>query len=187
MSDSNNPSNSDVPRVPDVPQVPGVPEVPDVPQVPDIPRDEQGASAAPPAYNGPTPPASVPPAYGAATPPPGYDTPAMTQAPAHGDAYSSPFGAVAAKQPIFSILALVAGVIGVLGSPIVFLPIVGGILGLFIPAAAVVLGFLGKSKEPQARGFWLTGLITGFIGVGLALVSIVIWSVFFATIPNSSY
>ncbi|HSP74941.1 MAG TPA: hypothetical protein VLO31_01850, partial [Cryobacterium sp.] len=133
----------------------------------------------PPAYGAPTPP----PAYGAPTPPPAYGA-QESQPPAYGTPYSAPYGAPAAKQPILSILALVAGIIGLLGVPIVFLPIVGGILGLFIPAAAVVLGFLGKSKEPQARGFWLTGLITGFIGVGLALVSIVIWSVVFASMPT---
>ncbi|TFC43367.1 hypothetical protein E3O49_12955 [Cryobacterium shii] len=78
-----------------------------------------------------------------------------------------------------------AGVIGILGFPIVFIPIAGGILGLFVPAAAVVLGFLGRSKEPQARGFWLTGIITGFVGVALALASILIWAVIFASMPNS--
>ena len=37
-------------------------------------------------------------------------------------------------------------------------------------AAAVVLGFLGRSKEPQAKGMWLTGIITGFVAVGLAII-----------------
>jgi hypothetical protein len=55
---------------------------------------------------------------------------------------------------------------------------------LFIPAAAVVLGFLGKNMEPQAKGFWMTGIITGFVGIVLSLVSIVIWSVLFATFQS---
>lgn len=165
MTDPNIP---DVPRVPEVPQVPDVPQVPQVPQVPEIPR----ASAETPPAAPPVPP--VQPAgtgYGAPTPPPAYGAPTP---PPPG------YGAPAAKQPVLSIISLVAGVIGIIGSPVVFIPIVGGIMGLFVPAAAVVLGFLGRSKEPRARGFWLTGLIAGFVGVGLALASIIIWSVLFA-------
>ena len=176
MSDSNTPSNPEVPQVPDVPQVPTVP------QVPDIPRSDAGTDAPtpPPAYGAPTPP----PAYGAPTPPPAYGAPTAAQAPAYGAPYAGYGTEPATKQPILSILALVAGIVGILGAPVVFIPIVGGILGLFIPAAAVILGFLGKSKEPQAKGFWLTGLITGFIGVGLALISIVAWAVLFASVPS---
>ena len=52
-----------------------------------------------------------------------------------------------------------------------FIPFIGGVLQLFIPAAAVVLGFLGKAKEPFApKGLWLTGVILGFVGIGIALM-----------------
>jgi hypothetical protein len=77
-------------------------------------------------------------------------------------------------------------VIGIIGSPVVFIPIAGGIMGLFIPAAAVVLGFLGRSKEPHARGFWLTGMITGFVGIGLGLASIIVWVIVFAR-PSTGF
>ena len=88
---------------------------------------------------------------------------------------------------MLSILSMVAGVIGVLGSPVAFLPIIGGILALILPAAAVVLGFIGRTKEPRARGFWLTGIITGFVGVALALLSIVLWALLFASSPMDNY
>ena len=54
-------------------------------------------------------------------------------------------------------------------------------MALFLPAGAIVLGFLGKAKEPQARGFWLTGIITGFFGVAIALLSLVIYGILFAS------
>jgi hypothetical protein len=88
---------------------------------------------------------------------------------------------------VLSIISLVAGIIGILGFPVVaFIPIIGGVLGLFIPAAAVVLGFLGRRKEPAAKGFWLTGLITGFVGVLLAIISIVVWGIILANLGSYS-
>lgn len=83
------------------------------------------------------------------TPPP--STP-YTQAPAPG------------KSPVLSILSLIFGILGVVLS--LFLFGTGFIPGV----AAVVLGFLGRRKEPQAKGMWLTGLITGFVAVALAII-----------------
>ena len=41
----------------------------------------------------------------------------------------------------------------------------------FLPAlAAVVLGHLAQKKQKYARPFWLTGLITGYVGIGLSLI-----------------
>src|SRR6195952_680592 len=68
------------------------------------------------------------------------------------------------KSPVLSILSLIFGILGVLLSLFLF----GS--GVLPGAAAVVLGFLGRSKEPQAKGMWLTGIITGFVAVGLAII-----------------
>jgi len=55
-----------------------------------------------------------------------------------------------------------------------------GIVGLlftlvgfgFLPAvAAVITGHLGQRRQPYARPFWLTGMITGYIGVAFALLT----------------
>jgi hypothetical protein len=81
---------------------------------------------------------------------------------------------------VFSLISLIAGIIGIIGSPILFVPFVGGVLGLFVPAAAVILGFIGRKKEPAAKGMWLTGIVLGFIGLVLALLSFVLWGVLFA-------
>jgi hypothetical protein len=51
--------------------------------------------------------------------------------------------------------------------------------------AAIVLGFLGRKREPEARAFWLTGLITGFVGLGIFLVGGLILLVFWISLMNS--
>ena len=41
----------------------------------------------------------------------------------------------------------------------------------FLPAvAAVILGHLGQRRQPYARPLWMTGLITGYIAVGISLI-----------------
>jgi len=82
---------------------------------------------------------------------------------------------------------MVAGIVGVLGIPVAFLPIFGGILALIVPAAGVVLGFIARNKEPGGKGFWLTGIITGFVAIALALLSILIWALVFASVPSNRY
>jgi uncharacterized membrane protein len=51
-------------------------------------------------------------------------------------------------------------------------------LGLLPSIAAVILGHLGQRRQPYARPFWLTGLITGYIALGISLI----WGVYFIAI-----
>src|SRR5690554_3306901 len=89
----------------------------------------------PPAQPEPTPPAAGYTAQPAATP------------------YQA--GGAPAKSPVLSIIALIAGILGLLGSGLAFLPFVG-IIAWPVPIAAVILGFLGKKKEPFAsKGLWM--------------------------------
>ena len=55
--------------------------------------------------------------------------------------------------------------------------------GAFLVAlAAVILGFLGKSKEPQApKWMWLVGIIAGFVAIFIALIFLIIWIVALAS------
>jgi succinate dehydrogenase/fumarate reductase cytochrome b subunit len=78
-----------------------------------------------------------------------------------------------AKSPILSILSLIFGILGVLLSLFLFGT------GFLPGVAAVVLGFLGRRKEPQAKGMWLTGLITGFVAIAIAIV---VWVVLAAIV-----
>jgi uncharacterized membrane protein len=45
---------------------------------------------------------------------------------------------------------------------------------LLTAAVALILGFVARKKEPQAKGGWLTGIILAFAGL---VIGIVIWVV----------
>ncbi|WP_010203770.1 DUF4190 domain-containing protein [Salinibacterium sp. PAMC 21357] len=47
------------------------------------------------------------------------------------------------------------------------------LLGFLPGVAAVILGHIAQKKQPYARPFWLTGLITGYISVAIGLLSII--------------
>ena len=108
--------------------------------------------------NGAVPP--VPPPAGSVTPPPSAPAPP----PAPG--YTPPTTAYApaesfAPKKTLSLIGMIAGIVGVVA------------FGWFIPAsiAANVLGSMGKKREGlPAKGFWLTAIITGWVGVGLSVL-----------------
>ena len=171
MSDPNNPNAPRVPEVPDVPE--NAADTHGVGEGGAVPPNSAPVPPPAPAYGAPTPPA---PAYGAPTPP-AYGAPAA----------GSYTGAPGAKKQVMSIIAMIAGILGVLGSGIAFIPVAGTIMGLLFPVAAVVLGFLGKKKEPLAKGFWMTGIITGFIGVVLVIVFTIAFVVLLAFAGTTTY
>jgi hypothetical protein len=110
---------------------------------------------------------SYPPA-GGATPPPAYGAPTgATPPPAYG-APTGGYAAPAATPKVLGIISMIAGIVGIVSF---------GYFGI-AAIAAVVLGFLSRSREGQpARGFWLTGLILGFIGIGIMIIAIIFWIV----------
>jgi hypothetical protein len=58
---------------------------------------------------------------------------------------------------------MIAGIVGVLGSFVGF---------GFLPAlAGVILGHIAQKREPWAKGFWVTALVTGYVGLGISLIS----------------
>jgi ABC-type branched-subunit amino acid transport system permease subunit len=58
--------------------------------------------------------------------------------------------------------------------------------GFVFSIAAIVLGFLGRNKEPAARGFWLTGLITGFVGIVISIIGGIILAVVWIGVLSNS-
>lgn len=129
-------------------------------------------------------------------PPPASEQPPR---PTHAAAPPETAGASAASTPVppapgaavhsgaprsrgsypLSIASLVAGILGIVLAIIsfrtMFIPIIDGVLALLLPAAAVVLGFRGRTREGRpAKGLWLTGLILGFTGIAIAALLIVI-------------
>jgi hypothetical protein len=143
------------------------------PNIPNDPERGEPSRPEPPLGDGPGvsyPPAPPVPPAAPVPPAPGADVP-------YGQPYA---GGAVRKSPVLSILSLIAGIVGLIGSWIVIFPIVGSILDLFIPAAAVVLGFLGRRKEPTARGMWLTGIILGFVALAIAIIALILWIVLIA-------
>ena len=169
------------PSVPPAPSGPGSSTPPSAPPASTpqagMPEGAPAAPETPPTYTQPA--AYAPPAaYGQ----PVADQPGYPQAgypqPGYGPTSSAP---VPTAAKTLSLIGMIAGIIGLLGFAIVFIPIVGSILGLFVPAAAVVLGFMGRSREgAPAKVFWITALVTGFIGLGIALIALVGWIALFA-------
>ncbi len=124
----------------------------------------------------PTPP--VPPAGEPAAAPPQQPAPSQQTAPygvppqPYGAQQGYPGQQYAPAPPKgLSITSLITGIVGVVA------------IGWFVPAsiAAIITGTMAKKREPYARGFWLTGIITGWVGVGLT-VFVVGLTIFFTVI-----
>ncbi|WP_374947283.1 hypothetical protein [Agreia sp.] len=180
MTDPNTPSTEGTPSVPPLP-----PTAPSAPSSPSY-----GAPSAPA-----TPPAHTPPAAPAYTPPseqstPSYGAPSYQQAPPanpyaqapNGAApYGQPYSPVASAPKTLSLIGMIAGIVGIVVS------LFGFGFGLVFSIGAVVLGFLGKKREPAAKGFWLTAIITGFAGIALSIIfGIVLLFIIIGT-ANSGY
>jgi hypothetical protein len=165
---------------PDQPQ----PPAPPAPPTPPIPVDD-AAAASPyaPAYSAgenAAPAAVALPPYGAAQSPPPYGAPPASGTtptgfpapPAYGTAAPDASGAqpyayaqaVAGPPRGLSVASMICGIAGVVFAVLSF---------GFLPAVAgVVLGHIAKRRQPYARPFWLTGLITGYVGVAIAVLQV---------------
>lgn len=154
-------STDPVPPVP-VPPTAAVPPVPPVEPAPKAPRKTTPKAtaatvAAAPAV--PAPAAVVPPPPPAQTPPP----PPAYAAPGYAPAPAGPAQGL-------SITSMILGIAGV------FLSLFGW--GLLPAIAGVVTGHIAQKRQPYAKPFWLTGLITGYVGIGISLI----WGLFLVLI-----
>ncbi len=62
-------------------------------------------------------------------------------------------------------------------------------LGILASIPAVITGHMAQKRQPYARGYWLTGLITGYIGILIGvvlLILVVVWLVFVFSIIAAS-
>lgn len=78
-----------------------------------------------------------------------------------------------------SVAAMICGSTGVLLSLVS--------LGLLPSVAGVVLGHLGSRRQPHARALSSTAMITGYVGIGLSVLWIVAFAVFFSTMGNGRF
>jgi len=85
---------------------------------------------------------------------------------------TQPYGYAPAAPPQgLSIASLICGIAGLF-----IVPVAGSI-------AALIMGYMAKKQQPYARPLWLTGIITGWVGVGLGILGIIgaiLWFVFVA-------
>jgi hypothetical protein len=152
-------------------QTPAVPPVP--PVTPTEPPAAAAASDTPP----PASPYSAPeatPTY-AATPP--TYTPSSAQNPYGSAPAGYAPGGVAPSRGL-SIASMILGILGVLGAG----------PGLLLSIAAVITGHMAQRRQPYARGFWLTGLITGYAGIlfGLIVIALFIFIFIIAAASGTS-
>jgi len=117
----------------------------------------------------PAPPVPSPPAY-AYAPPPGFPPP-----PA---AYP-----VKAKTNGMALASMILGIVGItVGLCLIFFPV--------MPILAVVFGHLGlsqtRSTGAPGRGYAITGLVTGYIGIALAILWLIaiIFGTFTSPVPT---
>jgi hypothetical protein len=69
---------------------------------------------------------------------------------------------------------MVLGIVGVFFS-------FGYGFGLFPSIAAIITGHLARKRQPYARGYWLAGLICGYVGLGISvlwIIGIILFAVF---------
>jgi hypothetical protein len=144
---------------------------PPVEPAPAVPAAE--APAAPVASDVPPQSTDAPP-----PPPPAYAAPAYT-APAYATpSYATPGAYAPARPQGLSIASIICGIAGVLFS-------FGG-FGLLPSIAAVITGHLARKRQPWARGLWLTGMITGYVGIGISIIAGILIIIFFVFAASQS-
>jgi Domain of unknown function (DUF4190) len=148
-----------------------------VPPIEPTPAAAAPAAAAPVAAAPVAPP--VPPTVDPYAQPvqPGYVAPGY--APGYAPAYQP--GYYGAPQPPkgLSIASMVLGIAGVV------LGIWYGI-GLFPSIAAIITGHMAQKRQPHARGFWIAGLITGYVGLLFSLIGVALLVIVIVVIANGA-
>ena len=146
------------------------------PRVPPVPPSGDAAPTTPtPDY--------APPAYAsdpaAPVAPSGYGEPSGGQPGYQQAGYAPAYNAIPAAAPkTLSLIGMISGIVGVLA------------FGWFVPAsiAALILGYMGKNREGlAAKGFWLTAIITGWIGAAITIIGAIAFIAIFALAGASSY
>ena len=100
--------------------------------------------------------------------------PVAPQAPvAPPTPYAAPQQQYRAPQPAKG-LAVASMILGLGGLLLSFFG-----LGFLVNVAAVITGHLASKRQLHAKGFWLTGIITGYLGIAFSLVYGAIWANYF--------
>jgi hypothetical protein len=151
-------------NTPEVPSAPPTPSSAPTPSAPDYSAPPAPSSAPTPASTAP----QTPPAYAAADYPSAQSYPSQPYAGQEKAAYGQSAYAPAGPTPPTG-LALASMITGIAGL----------FVGTLASIAAIILGHMAKKQQPYARGMWMTGLITGYIGIALTVLAVIFLVVFF--------
>jgi hypothetical protein len=182
--------SNDVPPIPVPPPGPGIPPVEPAPATP---APAQAAPAAPTPAAAPTSPdpyaaPTTPAPNGApAAPPSGY---AQPEQPGSVPGGQQPYGQSPYGQPGYtpppagpaqglSIASMILGIGGLV------LSLFG--LGLLAAIAAVITGHMAQKRQPWAKPFWMTGLVTGYVGLAISVIfgAIVVFAIIAGVLATS--
>jgi hypothetical protein len=142
------------------------------PPVPSIPIPPPAALEPTPVVRPATTTPGYPPSPAPASP---YVPPAAAGATVYppsaagGTAYpAAAYGAVPAQPQGLAIASMICGIAGLV------------LLGFLSSLAAVITGHIAARKQPWARGMWITGLITGYIGLVVGALIGAFWVIIIA-------
>ena len=163
-------------KTPDVPPIP----VPPVESAPKVAKAPAKTPAKAPAAAQPIPPlvdlagtksapaAAEPNPYAPAAPAAAQPNPYAQPAPIPTQPQPYNYGPYVPQPPqALSIVSMVLGIVGLL------LSFFGS--GFLLNVAAVITGHMATKRQPYAKGFWLTGIITGYVGLGFDLLWGAFW------------
>jgi hypothetical protein len=90
----------------------------------------------------------------------------------HNSTSTRPYGSEGPKKS--SVLSIISMIAGIVSLPLFFL-----YFGVIPAVAAIIIGHIAQRKEKDAKGFWITGLVTGYLGLVIGIVWIVfsVWVV----------
>ena len=165
------------------PAYPGAPVPPQQPAYPSGAPAPQAPVPPAPAYPGSAPQQPAAPVYpGAAPTAPGYPAPSSSQP--YGQPYGQPYAAPL-KSNGLTIASMICGIASVL------LCWVYLILPLALGIPAVIMGHISLKKiknDPALGGkpMAITGLITGYVGIGLGLIIGVFLIIFIVSVFSVS-
>ena len=105
-----------------------------------------------------------------------YTQPNPYAAPGQPPAYGSAPPAYAPQQQYYGVeqsktLSIVSMILGIAG--VIFLGPLGGI-------PAVITGHMAQKRQPYAKGFWLTGIITGYLAIAWGVLVLLLFIGIFA-------
>jgi hypothetical protein len=70
-------------------------------------------------------------------------------------------------------MAVAALILGILSVVLSWIPVAGWIMCLIMGVIAIVLGALGRTRQPDKKGMAVAGMILGIIGVAFSIIWVV--------------